>query len=127
MITKTLSALFIAGIIFFSGAFLCDISMGGTIANATTSMNCEYDYRLPQYTVTDEKVKEFLQIMTTQGFGVTGIAIDKYVDYIIWFEDNKGCGAVFLSPRRNLIRVVGQRHAIEVFKQGLRDGDYNDA
>jgi hypothetical protein len=88
-------------------------------------MNCVYDYKLPQYTVDNKQVKQFLAIMATKGFAVTGVAIDRWMDYIIWFEDNKGCGAVLLSPRRNLIHVVGQRKAIEIYKKGLRDGDYN--
>jgi hypothetical protein len=65
--------------------------------------------------------------MATLNYAVTGVAIDKWMDYIIWFEDNKGCGAVLLSPRQNKIKVVGQREAIEIFKKGLRDGDYNHA
>ena len=117
MITKLLIATLLALSLLFS--------TGGTIAKATSQMNCDYEYKLPQYTVTDKGVKIFLKRMAELNFAVTGVAIDIYTDYIIWFEDNKGCGAVLLSPRTNMIHVVGQREAIEIFKQGLRDGDYN--
>ena len=125
MFTKTISALFIAAIIFFAGAYLLNIDMGGTIANATSQWTCSYEYILPQYTVTDAKVKAFLKGMKKQDYAVMGLAIDKYMDYIIWFENNIGCGAVLLSPRTNLINVVSHDQGIKIYKNGLRKGDYN--
>ena len=121
MFTKTISALFIAAIIFFGGAWALNIPM----AAATSQWTCSYEYTLPQYTVTDAKVKAFLKGMKKQDYAVMGLAIDKYMDYIIWFENNIGCGAVLLSPRTNLINVVSHDQGIKIYKNGLRKGDYN--